>query len=225
MVIADGMGGHVSGEKASKLAIKAFVRQFHRESGPVPGRLQSSMTASNNALAAEFKRKPELEGMGTTLLAVAVMTEGLHWISVGDSMLYLLRKGALRRLNADHSFRPFLQAMVENGEITPEKAAVHPFRNLLRSALLGDEIELTDLSEQPVPLRGGDLILAATDGLQTLSDTDIARTLTHVPGRNATDFSDALLQAVKDRKMPRQDNTTVAVVRFSPKARGGSRAR
>jgi protein phosphatase len=223
VVVADGMGGHTSGEKASKLATRAFLRQFHRETGPVRERLQGSMTASNAAIAREFKRKPELEGMGTTLVAAAVTPGGIHWISVGDSLLYLLRHGKLRRLNDDHSFRPFLLAMVETGELTREQAARHPYRNLLRSALLGDGIELTDASEHPMALKEGDLILAATDGLQTLSDEEIARVLAGIPQNNNADAPvAALLRAVKKCRQPRQDNTTVAVVQFSSKALAGT---
>jgi len=223
VVVADGMGGHTSGEKASKLAVKAFLNQFRHESGTLRERLQSSMTASNAALATEFKRKPELEGMGTTLLAATITAAGIHWISVGDSLLYLLRRGTLKRLNADHSFRTFLHAMIETGELTPEQAAVHPFRNLLHSALLGDEIELTDAPEDPLELQEGDLILAASDGLQTLTDDEITRVLTSVPHKKVGTPADALLQAVKKCKHPRQDNTTVAVIRVSRKAPGKPR--
>lgn len=229
VVVADGMGGHKSGERASKVAMEAFVNRFQHESGAFRTRLQNSMTASNAGLASEFKQEPELEGMGTTLVAAAVTQAGIHWISVGDSLLYLLRKGKLKRLNADHSFRPFLDAMTESGEITPQMAARHPYRNLLRSALSGDVIELTDAPERPVALQKGDLILAATDGLLTLTDADIANTLAAIPPhKSAAVFADALLRAVEDCNKLRQDNTTVAVIKFTRKTlanRPGAAAR
>jgi len=221
IVVADGMGGHTSGEKASSLAVEAFVDRFHRESGSVQERLQNSITASNFALANEFKRMPELKGMGTTLLAATITVDGIHWISVGDSMLYLLRKGTLKRLNADHSFRTFLNVMIQTGELTPEKAAKHPFRNLLRSALQGDDIELTDSPEHPLPLQDGDLILAATDGLQTLTDDQITLLLGKTSKKKAVLLTEALLKAVKECKKPRQDNTTVTVIKFARKALDG----
>jgi len=218
VVVADGMGGHISGEMASKVALEAFVNQFLRESGTVRKRLLTSMAASNAALAKEFKRDPKLEGMGTTLLAAAITQAGVHWISVGDSLLFLLRKGKLKHLNADHSFRPFLEAMIETGELTKEMAEKHPFRNLLRSALSGDAIELLDAPERPLALQNGDLILAATDGLLTLTDAEIVKTLSGLPPHAKADaIADALLRAVEARNKPRQDNTTVSVVKFKRK--------
>lgn len=213
VLVADGMGGHTAGERASKLAIKTFVKQFKSGGKTLRNRLNQSMTAANDALARESGRNPELDGMGTTLLAVAVMGNRIQWISVGDSMLYLLRDGALKRLNDDHSFRPFLREMVENGELSEEKAAIHPFRNLLRSALSGTKIELTDSPERPLDLRDGDLIIAATDGLQTLPDEEITSVLNVVANRNARTQAEALLRAVRKRKNKKQDNTTVAIVR------------
>jgi protein phosphatase len=218
VVVADGMGGHNSGERASEVALEAFVDSFHRTPGPVRERLRKSMAASNTAIAQELERAPELEGMGTTLLAAAVTRDGIHWISVGDSVLYLLRKGELKRLNADHSFRPYLREMIESGELTPEKAAKHPFRNLLRSALLGEEIELTDAPEHPFALEEGDLILAATDGLQTLSDDEIAGVLAGDLRPEAATPAAALLHAVQNAKKSKQDNATVAVILFAKEA-------
>jgi len=151
-------------------------------------------------------------------VSAAITQTGVHWISVGDSLLFLLRKGKLKHLNADHSFRPFLEAMIETGELTKEMAEKHPFRNLLRSALSGDAIELLDAPERPLALQNGDLILAATDGLLTLTDAEIVKTLSGLPPHAKADaIADALLRAVEARNKPRQDNTTVSVVKFKRK--------
>lgn len=218
VVVADGMGGHNSGEKASELALEAFVENFHGTSGTMFRRLRKSMLAANAAIAAELKHSPGLDGMGTTLVAAAVTREGVHWISVGDSVLYLLRKGELKRLNADHSFRPLLREMIAAGKLTPEKAARHPFRNLLQSALQGGAIELADSPEHPIALEEGDLVLAGTDGLQTLSDDEIARALAGAPFAEAAVPVGELLRAVKAAKKPKQDNATAAVILFSREA-------
>jgi protein phosphatase len=213
VVLADGMGGHTSGDQASKLALESFVSAFHAAGGTLSERLRHSVIEANSAIARKSRKSPELEGMGTTLLAAGMTQEGVEWISVGDSPLYLWRDGALNRLNADHSFRPMLRNMMETGELTPADVAKHPFRNLLRAALNGEEIELIDQPGEPVALRDGDLIIAASDGVQTLNDEDIAVALANPASPDAAALASGLLQAVLDAKHPKQDNITIAIIR------------
>ncbi|MGB8354712.1 MAG: protein phosphatase 2C domain-containing protein [Chthoniobacteraceae bacterium] len=216
-VIADGMGGHTSGERASELALESFIDAFHEAGGTLRERLKNAAVAANDALAEELKRQPELEGMGTTLLAVGVTKNGAEWVSVGDSPLYLWSRNKLTRLNEDHSFRPVLQEMLALGKITPPEMARHPFRNLLRAAITGAEIELIDLSEEPVALHEGDMILAATDGIQTLSDDAIAAILAKASMANdAFVLASGLVQGVLAAGHPKQDNTTVAIIKTGP---------
>ncbi len=151
--------------------------------------------------------------MGTTLLAVALSPAGLEWISIGDSPLYLCRAGELSRLNADHSFRPVLREMAERGELTLEQAAVSSLRNRLRAALIGGEMALLDASPAPLALRGGDVILAGTDGVQTLSDEAIAAAVANFAEADAAEIATALLRAVLAVEKPKQDNATVTILK------------
>jgi len=216
-VIADGMGGHTSGEQASELALESFIDAFHKAGGALRERLKSAVLAANEAMAKELKRAPELEGMGTTLLAVGITRSGAEWVSVGDSPLYLWSEKKLRRLNEDHSFRPVLQEMLALGKITPPEMARHPFRNLLRAAITGAEIELIDQSHAPLELHEGDMILAATDGIQTLSDEAIAALLAKASMANdAFVLASGLVQGVLAAGHPKQDNTTVAIIKTGP---------
>jgi len=216
-VVADGMGGHTSGEQASELALESFIDAFHRGSEPtLRERFKAAVLAANDAIANELKVSPELDGMGTTFLATAMTSKGLEWVSVGDSPLYLWREKTLKRLNEDHSFRPVLHEMIKSGELTAEAMAKHPFRNLLRAALTGAEIEMMDQSGEPLALKAGDVIIAATDGIQTLKDEAIAAVISKSPQENASGIAAKLLQAVLEAKHPKQDNTTVAVIKVGP---------
>jgi PPM family protein phosphatase len=215
IVLADGMGGHSAGHEASDLAVRAFVSAFHHRSSRLPARLAAALDAANNAISDAIKESPEsLEGMGTTLVAVAATPAGLAWISVGDSPLYLHRKGRLQRINDDHSFRPVLVEMVEKGEITQEQATHSSLRNRLRAALTGEEIALVSASEKPLYLLEGDLILAASDGLQTLDDEAIAKIIEGARDADAAQTATHLLEAVLGAARPKQDNATVAI--FKP---------
>jgi PPM family protein phosphatase len=214
LIVADGMGGHTAGNRASELAVRTFVSAFHRGGETMSERFNHAIEAANNAIAATIEIDPEqFEGMGTTLLAVAVTPIGLEWASVGDSPLYLFRRGTLRRINADHSFRPVLREMVTNGELTEEQAATSSLRNRLRSALIGSEIALVDLASRALPLLEGDVALAGSDGLQTLSDAAIAEVLEQHNAADAATIATRLVEAVMRIGKPKQDNVTAAVVK------------
>lgn len=214
LVVADGMGGHTAGNRASELAVRTFVSAFHRGEDTMNERFSRAIEAANDALAATIETDPEqFEGMGTTLLALAVTPLGLEWASVGDSPLYLFRRGTLRRINADHSFRPVLREMVTKGELTAEQAATSSLRNRLRSAVIGGEIALVDLASRALPLLDGDIVLAGSDGLQTLTDEAIAEVLEQQAAADAATVAARLVEAVMQAGKPKQDNITATIVK------------
>ncbi|MDE2741003.1 MAG: SpoIIE family protein phosphatase [Gemmatimonadota bacterium] len=209
LLVADGMGGHVGGATASGLLSKTFVEAYSQASGPIVDRLRDCLEAGNKAIADAIAENPELDSMGSTLVAAVVSSEGLNWISVGDSPLWLFRDDKLERLNADHSMAPVLADLVATGRMTEEDAARDPRRHSLRSAVMGDDIHLIDVSSQPVAVQKGDRLLLASDGLMTLSDQEIAAILKKMQDAPLEDSASALIQAVEDAEQPHQDNTTV----------------
>ena len=120
--------------------MESFVAGFHGATGAIGKRMSEGLTAANDAIRNELERKPDDEGMGTTLIAAAVTPAGLEWVSVGDSPLYLLRGKVLKRLNADHSLRPVLREMSQRRELRAAESNPPSSGNLLRAALTGDEI-------------------------------------------------------------------------------------
>lgn len=213
LVLADGMGGEQAGARASALAVRSFVKAYDTLSGvTIPTRLKRTLERVNEEMAQDAASDPHnLSGMGCTLLAVVLTKEGLYWISVGDSPLWLWRKGRLHRLNQDHAYRSILNQQVSEGEISAAEAACHPDRNALISAVTGAEMELVDLPSQAYPLGDDDQILLASDGLLTLDECDIAAILNqaHAEGQPVK----RLLAAVADRRLLHQDNVTVLWVR------------
>jgi PPM family protein phosphatase len=216
LVLADGMGGHAGGSLASHVVAEAFVEQFCFARGEIPERLLSSLQASERRLREEIARQDEhLSQMGSTLVAVVWTAGRLHWTSVGDSGLYLYRNRELRRLNADHSMAPILEAKAARGEITASEAAESPERNLLRSAIAAEPPELYELRDLPFELRAGDIVLAATDGLRSAGLNALLAELKRNADGPADRIAAALLTAVGEAHNPKQDNTTVAVIRNS----------
>lgn len=221
-VLADGMGGHAAGDVASKLAVENFIDAFLSSNAQEHFRFGSALTSANLAIKRSIEQNPAQEGMGCTLTAVLATDEGLHWVSVGDSPLFIYQGGKLTRLNEDHSMAPLIQAALKEGKISQAEADAHPKRNMLRSALMGDEIELIDLSKNPYRLKDGAVVISASDGLLTLSESQIRDELKKVRNLTSAEIAQALVNAVLQQRRPRQDNVTVQVLRYQPARRFSS---
>jgi PPM family protein phosphatase len=211
-VLCDGMGGHAGGALASRLACEHFLPVLVTGDAPLSERLMLALDAANSAITRHTDESPAHSGMGSTLVGVHADADGLHWISVGDSLLYLVRQGELLTLNADHSLAPDIDKLAETGKISWEAARNDPRRHYLRSALTGEDIDLIDLSERPMPLAPGDVVIIASDGIHTLETETIARLVASVMLADPAVIADLLVDAVNDAALPQQDNTTVVVI-------------
>jgi protein phosphatase len=160
--VADGMGGAAAGEVASALAVEALDNGFHHAgSPPTADVLIQAAQAANRAVWDEAEANPEMRGMGTTLVAIALV-EGpeLAIINIGDSRLYVLHDHELRQITYDHNL---VAEMVAEGRITPAEAEVHPRRNIMTRALgVEPEVPIDLFVEEAVP---GDRYLLCSDGL------------------------------------------------------------
>ena len=214
-VLADGMGGHAGGSTASMLACESFVRSFARADGVVIARLRAALDRANDAIAAKVDERPMFSGMGSTLVGVHFGPDGVEWVSVGDSPLYLYRNGEIVLLNEDHSMAPEVDRLAEAGRITWEMARNDPRRHYLRSAVTGGEMEMIDVSQRPLALAAGDIVILASDGIHTLPMERIASEIQVIErdGFSASRIGDRLIRAVEDAGESHQDNTTVVVVR------------
>lgn len=221
ILLADGMGGHAGGEVASNLALEAFEHHFSNVSqNPKPRqRLKEALLAANAAVAKRVQDEPGLKGMGCTLIAALKLGDRLVWASVGDSILFLYRNGSLQRLNVDHSLYGELLEMVKAGKITQAEADSHPRRNALRSAIMGEQVSLMDINW--TELQPGDVILLASDGVETLSDKEIAGIIGADAKADVRAVSSDLLNAVEQKERPKQDNTTVALYRHQQEGMSG----
>ncbi|MBL9113869.1 MAG: serine/threonine-protein phosphatase [Verrucomicrobiaceae bacterium] len=216
LVVGDGLGAHTGGSVASYLAVGAFIKAFHENELSGSWRLRVALEAANETIGMMSSRLPQVEQMmGTTLVGVIITPTTLQWISVGDSPLFLFREGKLIRLNADHSLAPMLDERVAKGEITPEEAAHHPDRHTLQSALLGVPMTLVDTVMDPVPLNKGDIIIAASDGIFTLSNKQLEDLLSFGKHTTADKIADAIIFSIRRINYDRQDNITVGVVKIS----------
>jgi len=214
LVLADGMGGHAGGREAASAAVEAASAALGE--GLAPPRLDLGMilAASDKAVKRLHKTQPALSEGGCTFVAARLSGGSLDWISVGDSPLYLVSAGSVQRLNADHSMAPVLRDLVASGRLDASELATHPQRNALRSCLGSEPIALIDASAKPLPLHPGEVVILASDGLDTLSDAEIADLVMEVKGGMAA-LALRLVEAVVAKKKPNQDNVSVLCASLS----------
>ena len=220
LVLADGMGGEAGGARASRSVVEAFAHRFGRLPGTTPTRLNACLGIASDALEAQVQAEPELEGMGSTAVAALYDGRSLTWLSVGDSPMWILSDGRLKRLNADHSMAPVLDRMAETGELSPREALTDARRHMLRSAVTGEEVELIDCAQRSCRLERGEYLVLASDGLETLAVHHIERLLGESDG-NADQAAEALISAVRAADRPHQDNVTLLVMARQEAGAGG----
>ncbi len=215
LVVADGIGGRTGGEVASTTVVDSFRRTFVEASELVArDRLLAALQASNYDLFDRIEADPELDGMGTTIVAACIDGGDLWWVSVGDSPLWLVRDGHIRRLNAKHTVGALLDQQVDVGMISSQQASAAPDRYQLVEAVLGDDINHVDAPSDSLYLRPKDHLLLATDGVETC-DLDEIRDTTIQSWRAASDIAEAILERVEAKARPRQDNATIVVAQIT----------
>ncbi len=204
-VVADGMGGHQGGEVASTLAVEALRATFV---GGTSDALAEAIEEANLRIHERGEADPDLQGMGTTVVAVAVVEDdeggSLLIANVGDSRAYLFRDGDLTQLTEDHSM---VADLVREGRITEAEAEVHPQRNIVTRVLgVYDQV---DIDLWPVDVVRGDRLLLCSDGLFN----EVAADQTASVLRRLSDPQEAADELVRlANEGGGRDNITVLVV-------------
>ncbi len=169
--VADGMGGALAGELASRISVQTLAELV--QEGSDEERLAETIRLANRRVAERATSDPRASGMGSTVTAALVGRAVVTFAHVGDSRAYLWRGGVLTRLSDDHSL---VAEWVRAGALAPEEAAQHPQRSVITRAL-GADWQI-DIDIWTTPARTDDVILLCTDGLSGfVDDAAVARTL------------------------------------------------
>ena len=205
LIVADGMGGHRGGATASRLAGETIKEDYLTSSADdIAGALRDALRHATTKIFADAQSNPDLRGMGTTTSALAVR-EGRGWFAhVGDSRIYLIRKGEIQQLTDDHSL---VASMVREGLLTSQEAENHPRRNVLqRSMGVGEDVEID--VRGPLELEEGDTFVLCSDGLHgVLKQEEILE----VGQMDVEAAADEFVKRALGRGAP--DNVTVIVAR------------
>ena len=206
--VADGLGGHNAGERASGLAIgvleECMSRARAEDRPPSLEELLAAFDAANERILADAREHPERTGMGTTLTAIVVTGESVLLAHIGDSRAWRVRDGVVEQLTRDHTV---VGQQVREGIITEAQAETHPMRHVLSRCLgIQDSIQV-DLAEGDVA--PDDVYVLASDGLSHgLSEEDIAEIV--LASEDAAESSEILVNTACKRDG--QDNITAAVL-------------
>ncbi|MBP9988680.1 MAG: Stp1/IreP family PP2C-type Ser/Thr phosphatase [Ruminococcus sp.] len=171
--VCDGMGGAKAGNVASETAAKVIsekIKLGYREGmsdSTMKNLLVSAIEAANATVFSMAEKNEDFYGMGTTVVLAFVKEDELYIAHAGDSRIYSVSDAEIRQLTRDHSF---VQMMIDNGEITPEEAKIHPKKNVITRALGIEPEVLIDYAQET--FNKGDTILLCSDGLTNFVDDD-----------------------------------------------------
>ena len=216
IAVADGMGGAVGGEIASKIAIHTLASRIDAltsEEIDDDSRidiLQSTLTDIEGELAERINSTPELLGMGTTLTALLALEKSVAMLHIGDSRAYRIRGGEITRLSHDHTV---VQELIDQGKITPLEAEEHPQRSMLTEALMGKGSKDPNLENFPIqlfPIEKGDIYLVASDGLTAVVSEELIAKI--VSASDLEQTANNLIAATRDGGAP--DNVTIILARI-----------
>lgn len=220
-VVADGMGGHASGEVASKMAVDTLQEFFaataddpertwpykmDRNKGYEENRLVTGIKLCNLRIYEQAQRNAKQRGMGTTLVALFAVEDGIYVAHVGDSRVYRIREAAIEQLTEDHSL---LNDYKKMKRLTEEEIANFPHKNVIVRALgMKDTVKVDTRFEAP---RAGDTVLLCSDGLSgPVTDPDILKIVLDSP--DLPTASNRLIEAANENGGP--DNITCVVARW-----------
>jgi PPM family protein phosphatase len=222
-IVADGMGGHASGEVASGLAMTTIVEHFRKTADMQPltwpfkvdrdlrgdlNRMVVSIMLANVEIFERAQRDANCKGMGTTVVAIYFLDDTAIIGHVGDSRVYRLRDGRLTQLTEDHSL---IQDYIKMKRVTEEEAQAWPHKNVIVRALgMKDTVSVDILTEHP---RIGDCYLLCSDGLSgMLSDEQMAHVV-----RQTEDLDTAVERLIEGANEEGGiDNISVVLARIEP---------
>ena len=211
-IVADGMGGCDGGEIASDLACRSIEKAYFDSKLHVKAALNQAFEFANHQIFETAVKNPELRGMGTTCVALAIVADRAYMAYVGDSRLYLMREGHIYRMTEDHTV---VNELANQGLLSREQARLHPDRNVLSRAL-GSKVEvLISVWEEPVTVEAGDRFLLCSDGLHDVISDDELRTLLE-----SSDLKDVCALLIsKGNEYGGPDNISVVVVEVRERSR------
>lgn len=210
-IIADGMGGHNSGEVASKMAVDCVTKKIKSlsvqdsDEGLISDTLVNIIQIANKDIFEKAQNCIDNFGMGTTLIVAMPVKDKMHIGHVGDSRAYRIRAGKIHRITTDHSY---IEELLRNGTINHEEAKIHPKKNLITRALGSEELEVDYYMSD---LKAEDIFIFCTDGLTNMVDEETIEDIC-CNTKEPQEACDQLIELANSNGG--EDNITVIIVKI-----------
>ena len=187
-IVADGMGGHRAGDKASKMAVDITVDFVSRSTLENPvAILKRAIIYANNEIYKAASQDPDLNGMGTTLVCACAYDDKLFVANVGDSRLYAVDQD-IKQITMDHSL---VEELIRSGELERKRGRNHPERNIITRALGSKDEVIPDFFE--IDINAGERFLLCSDGLSNMVENDEIRDIM-VQDKSLMDIANELVE-------------------------------
>jgi protein phosphatase len=205
--VADGMGGHAAGQRASEFGLRFLLRDYFLATDVnATTALSTAILHANNKLVDATKQHPEYQGMGSTLVAMVLIDDIATIAHVGDSRAYLLRQGAEpQQLTQDHSW---VEDQVRAGTMTRDEAEQSRYRNVISRCLGMEGLPGPDI--QKITVQQGDVFVIVSDGITRYMQTDNIAAI--VSGKSLSQAAMDIVDAANH--MGGADNSTCVLVRI-----------
>ena len=211
-VVCDGMGGHVGGANASKIAVNSIVTFFiQKKYNIIQQALTDALIFANTQILGVATEKPELKGMGTTACILLIQNDKVWYAHIGDSRIYLFchKEQRLHRLTKDHSF---VQGLVEQNIISEKEAEHHPDKNRLLKTLGVQKNVEPEIGTIPALPTNNDIFLICSDGLTGMVSDDV---LEHILSQKILLYQKGADMLTLAKQAGGEDNITIQLINIS----------
>lgn len=207
-IVADGIGGFMDGDMASRIAVDTFMENYRNNdvSDNINYFFQSSAMSANEKIRKKFGDTP----CGTTVVAALVMGRQLYYTSIGDSIISVFRNGRLIPINTKQNVESWLEEQYISGKITREQALGNKKNRRLMNYVGYDGFKAPEIPDKPVELKNGDKVLLYSDGVELLTQIEMENILS---GKmNVQQMAEEVMRKIMNKKAKNKDNSTVIIL-------------
>ena len=207
-IVADGIGGYINGNLASKIAVETYLDEFERRNATdnISYYFQTSAVLSNGRIRDEFG---EAKG-GTTAVAVVLAEGKMYWTSVGDSNIAVIRNRRLIEINRKENVKNWLEDQYLAGAINKEAAMGGPMDKRLVNYLGYDGFKKASESDRPILLKKKDQILIYSDGVEVIGQIELENIMSRKG--TAQKKAEMIMEAIENKKVNSKDNSTIIIL-------------